>query len=227
MIMGKQLYNILVIEDNPGDYQLIEDHLQEQFENPVITHVTDFRKAADFLLSAKQPPGMILLDLTLPDKSGEQLVNEMMKIAAQVPIIILTGFADIGFSKKSISMGISDYLVKDELNATILYKSILYTIERSKNLAALQESEKRYSNLFNLSPQPMWLYDVDTLKFVQVNKAAVDHYGYSEAEFKSMGIMDIRPDSEKNKTKIAVERIKRGNDSVYSGQFKHKKKKNY
>ena len=222
--MGKQLYNILVIEDNPGDYQLIEDHLQEQFENPVITHVTDFRKAADFLLSAKQPPGMILLDLTLPDKSGEQLVNEMMKIAAQVPIIILTGFADIGFSKKSISMGISDYLVKDELNATILYKSILYTIERSKNLAALQESEKRYSNLFNLSPQPIWLYDLETLKFVQVNKATVDHYGYSEAEFKRMTIMDITPDSGKNKTAIAIERRRLGNDSIYTGQFKHKKK---
>ncbi|MDP4285324.1 MAG: PAS domain S-box protein [Bacteroidota bacterium] len=222
--MDKQLYNILVVEDNPGDYLLIEDHLLEQFENPVITQVTDFRKAADFFLSAKPPLDVILLDLTLPDKSGEQLVNEMMKIAAPIPIIILTGFSNIDFSKKSISLGISDYLVKDELNATILYKSILYAIERSKNLAALQESEKRYSNLFNLSPQPMFLYDLETLKLVQVNKAAIDHYGYSEAEFKRMTIMDIRPDSEKNKTAIAIERRRQGNDLIYTGQFKHKKK---
>ncbi len=224
MIRDNHLLNILVVEDNPGDYLIIEESLLEQLNNPELVHVTDFRKASNYLGSTQNLPDLILLDLTLPDKSGEKLVNEMIRIAPTVPIIILTGFSDIEFSKKSISLGVSDYLVKDELNAAILYKSILYAIERSKNLSALRESEKKYSDLFNLSPQPMWLYDLETLKFIQVNKATIDHYGYSEEEFREMTIMDIRPESEKSKTEIAVQGRKQGNTANYTGQFKHIKK---
>ncbi len=222
MAMDNQSYKILVVEDNPGDYLLIEDQLLEMLENPAIVHVTSFRKAVEYWLSSETQPDVVLLDLTLPDKSGELLVNEFIHIAGQVPIIILTGYTDVEFSKKSISLGISDYLVKDELNAGILFKSILYAIERCKNLAIIRESEKRYSDLFNLSPQPMWLYDQETLKFIQVNKAAVDHYGFSKTEFYAMTIMDIRPDSEKNKTAIAIQARKEENDSIYTGQFTHK-----
>jgi PAS domain S-box-containing protein len=58
---------------------------------------------------------------------------------------------------------------------------------------ALRESESRYSTLFYNSPQPIWLYDPETFRFVKVNKAAVDKYGYSEEEFCNMTIFDIRP----------------------------------
>ena len=223
-MIDNQLYNILVIEDNPGDFLLIEDYLLEQFENAAITHVTDFRQAVVFWKSASELPHIVLLDLTLPDKSGEQLVMEMMKIAVPVPIIILTGFADIPFSKRSFALGIADYLIKDELNATILYKSILYAIERSKNLAAMLESEKRYSDLFNLSPQPMWLYDIETLKFLQVNKATIEQYGFSEQEFLEMTIMDIRPEWEISKTEFAIQERANMQGVSYTGQFVHKKK---
>ena len=50
-------------------------------------------------------------------------------------------------------------------------------------LLKLKESEKRYSNLFHASPLPMWVYDIETLRFVQVNNAAIKHYGYTETEF--------------------------------------------
>jgi PAS domain S-box-containing protein len=55
------------------------------------------------------------------------------------------------------------------------------------------ESERNYRMLFQGHPQPMWLYDVDTLAFLDVNDAAVDRYGYSREEFLAMKITDIRP----------------------------------
>ena len=58
---------------------------------------------------------------------------------------------------------------------------------------ALKDSEQRYRTLFESNPHPMWVYDVETLKFLTVNDAAVAHYGYSREEFLAMTIMDIRP----------------------------------
>lgn len=55
---------------------------------------------------------------------------------------------------------------------------------------------KKYQSLFNLSPLPMWVYDTGDLRFLAVNRAAVHHYGYSEDEFLSMTIEDIRPKEE-------------------------------
>jgi len=59
-----------------------------------------------------------------------------------------------------------------------------------------RESERRRSMLFDANPQPMWIFDVETLEFLAVNDAAVRHYGYSRQEFLGMTIMDVRPDEE-------------------------------
>jgi PAS domain S-box-containing protein len=56
----------------------------------------------------------------------------------------------------------------------------------------LEESERRYRLLFDSNPQPMWVYEVGTLKFLEVNHSAVEHYGYSREEFLSMTLRDIR-----------------------------------
>lgn len=58
---------------------------------------------------------------------------------------------------------------------------------------ALRESEWRYRLLFETNPQPMWVYDLETLSFLAVNEAAIHHYGYSRREFLLMTIRDIRP----------------------------------
>ncbi|MDB5873974.1 MAG: fgrK [Ramlibacter sp.] len=58
---------------------------------------------------------------------------------------------------------------------------------------ALKDSEQRYRTLFESNPHPMWVFDLENLKFLTVNDAAVAHYGYSRDEFLAMTIKDIRP----------------------------------
>jgi len=63
---------------------------------------------------------------------------------------------------------------------------------RKQAEAALREGEDRYRQMFQVNPQPMWVYDVETLAFLAVNDAAVAHYGWSREEFLGMTIADIR-----------------------------------
>lgn len=224
MIKDKKPYKILVVEDNPGDFLLISDYLEEQISNPNIVHTTNFKETKKILENSTTIIDVVLLDLSLPDKSGELLVEEILLLCSQMPIIILTGYTDIDFSINSISKGIADYLLKDELNADSLYKSIIYCIERLKKNNEITESEKRYSELFHLSPLPMWVYDIESLEFLDINKAAQKHYGYTEEEFLEMTIREIRP---KEDIPLFEEQLNKMHSNPFqymNGIFRHIKK---
>jgi len=64
-------------------------------------------------------------------------------------------------------------------------------VERERAERVLRESEERYRTLFESSPHPMWVYDCETLGFLEINDAAAEHYGYSREEFLSMHIADV------------------------------------
>lgn len=191
MSADKHPYCILTIEDNPGDYVLVTEFLEERIPSCSIYHAPDFKTATGFLTKQPNSLDVILLDLTLPDKSGAELVMEVLAMAGNLPVIVLTGNADIDFSIRSISFGVSDYLVKDDLTSDVLYKSIIYSIERKKIIKQLKESEERFSTLFHQSPQPMYVYNPATTKLVQVNKAATVLFGYTEEEMQGMSVMEI------------------------------------
>lgn len=219
MIKDTNDYHVLIIEDNPGDFTLIYDYLIEQIKSPHIQNAKNFSKAVEILKNEKSFD-IILLDLALPDKSGDELINDILKICGDTPVIILTGFSDMEFSIRSISLGVSDYLIKNDLNASSLYKSILYCLERKKRIRELKESEKRYSELFRLNPQPIWIYDLETFKFVQVNRAAVELYGYSVEEFLNLTVFDMRGETD---NRILIDTLKKheGNRQTLHKKSKH------
>ncbi|MEI8085573.1 MAG: PAS domain S-box protein [Paludibacter sp.] len=64
--------------------------------------------------------------------------------------------------------------------------------ERKLAELKLRESEKNYRYLFANNPQPMWIIDYETLAFLEVNSAAVNHYGYSKVEFLGMKLGNIK-----------------------------------
>ena len=67
--------------------------------------------------------------------------------------------------------------------------------ERKRAEETLRDSEASFRLLFADNPHPMWVYDLETLAFLEVNDAAVEHYGYGRAEFLTMRITDIRPEA--------------------------------
>ncbi|WP_345892445.1 EAL domain-containing protein [Mesorhizobium amorphae] len=75
--------------------------------------------------------------------------------------------------------------------------NMLVDITDEQALQSLKESEAGFRLLFESNPVPMWVYDRQTLSFLEVNEAAVQHYGYSRDQFLSMSLLDIRPEEDK------------------------------
>ena len=84
---------------------------------------------------------------------------------------------------------------EDDVPVGVVYAASDFT-DRKRHEDALRESEHRYRTLFEMNPLPMWVYDYESLRFTDVNDAAVRHYGYSRSEFLRMTIREIRPPEE-------------------------------
>ncbi len=94
--------------------------------------------------------------------------------------------------------------------------------ERRRAEDAVRNSEEEYRLLFENNPNPMWVFDVQTLQFLAVNGAAIDHYGYSRAEFLAMTIEDIRPPEDLPRLLENLQQVTVGLDNA--GTWRHRKK---
>lgn len=191
MKIEKVEYDLLIVEDNPGDVILIQEYLEDAFKQVKITVCKSYQELVELIANTTVNFDACLLDLSLPDLDGVELINEIQILLPETPIIVLTGYSNVDFSIESMKMGITDYLVKDEITALTLYKSIIYSIERKKNNAKLKDSEQRYSQLFNFSTLPKILFECESKKIIQTNLSAIESYGYSEHEFLSLEISSL------------------------------------
>lgn len=140
-------FTIVVIEDNPGDYILIEDHLIEKFQPITIKQFTDFESASHYLTLETCNCDLILLDLHLPDMHGIDLIKSILAISSKNPIIVLTGYSDQLLAKRSLELGISDFLIKDEINPALLHKSIEFAINRSRYVREIETQNEQLRNI--------------------------------------------------------------------------------
>ncbi len=85
------------------------------------------------------------------------------------------------------------YYLDEQTGKQILLSVINDVSDQRQINFNMKESLGDFSMLFHNNPTPMWIYELPTLRIMKVNKAAVQHYGYSESEFLTMTIRDIRP----------------------------------
>lgn len=127
LMKDQKNYNILVIEDNPGDYFLFEEFIREKIEKPKIKHIERFSQLQNMSENINEFD-VVFLDLTLPDKSGTDLIKEVLQISQKTPIVVLTGYSSHSLATKTIELGTYNYLFKDDLNSDKLHEIILTTL---------------------------------------------------------------------------------------------------
>jgi diguanylate cyclase (GGDEF)-like protein len=135
---------ILHVEDDMIDTRLVQKILRAI---PVYSvdcdHADSINGALDSLKSRDYD--IILLDMRLPDGFGLDLIRAVKDIAPDKPIVILSGVDDMDLTLKAVQYGAEEYLVKDELNSSILMRSIRYAMDhkqRELELAYLSEHDE-------------------------------------------------------------------------------------
>jgi PAS domain S-box-containing protein len=170
---------------------------------------------------------LILADYHLPQFDALRALQRLHERALDIPFIIVSGAIGEDVAVSAVQQGAADYVIKDRLAR--LGPAVLQALEQKRlrhekrqAVEALRESEARYRLLFERNPQPMWVYDLDTLAFLAVNQAAIRHYGYSRDEFLSMTLKDIRPPEDIPALLDNVSKVGDGIDNA--GVWRHRKK---
>ena len=139
--MDRQTTQILLIEDNPGDADLVRLRLVEG-KSPV--NVNCVNRLSDGLAAlSKQTPAVVLLDLNLPDSHGAETFRRVMEHAPNVPVVVLSGQDDEALAIKAVHQGVQDYLIKGNISSRQLERAIRYAVERQGLLRALDMAQKQ------------------------------------------------------------------------------------
>lgn len=131
----------LLIEDDDGDAFLVQELLAEAATPIQIVRVSTLAQAREHVNSVD----CVLLDLGLPDTMGLSGVHELREAAPHVAILVLTGLADEHRGVEAVTAGAQDYLVKGQVDGSLLARAIRYAIERRRadeSLRQLYESER-------------------------------------------------------------------------------------
>jgi signal transduction histidine kinase/DNA-binding response OmpR family regulator len=138
--MDKPLH-ILLVEDNPGDADLIREMLPSDDESEFRVHcVSRLSDAVSHL--HKQKTDLALLDLDLPDCQGLDTIRLTRKAAPEMPIVVLTGNQDEGVGIAAVQDGAQDFLIKGQTHRSQLSRVIRYAVHRHSDKEKMRESER-------------------------------------------------------------------------------------
>lgn len=146
-LIKRNSLSIAVLEDNDGDYALIEDYLIEIFTHVKIQRYRSYESFSENIQVKDDKCDAILLDLHLPGINGIELIKNMVNHSSKTPIIILTGYADLPLARKSLGLGIYDFLVKDEINPALLSKSIDFATSRASYVNQIETQNAKLKSI--------------------------------------------------------------------------------
>jgi sigma-B regulation protein RsbU (phosphoserine phosphatase) len=139
--MNHESTHILLIEDNPGDADLVRLRLVEAHADVAVSCVNRLATGLASMIVAQ--PAMVLLDLNLPDSHGAETYRKVLEQAPGVPIVVLSGLDDEELAASAVHQGVQDYLVKGNFDSKQLARAMRYAIERQALLTTLDMSRRQ------------------------------------------------------------------------------------
>ncbi|MGE5499939.1 MAG: response regulator, partial [Syntrophothermus sp.] len=188
--MLEEIIKVLIVEDNPGDLELIRLMLREDTSTRFEIHHASTLALGIAILKEKDID-VVLLDLGLPDSMGIQTIETFEKEAVDVPVIVLTGMEDSRIVAQAVRLGAQDYLVKGDFELTLLRKSIMYAIERKKIEHRLRETNDRVTSIVRLIPSSLSITTFEEGNYLEVNEAFEKITGFSKDEVIGKSVVDL------------------------------------
>jgi PAS domain S-box-containing protein len=186
---------LLLLEDNAADADLL---IAELRRSNVQAEVKVVGTRAAYLENLDPAIDAIISDFELPQFNAKEALALLQAQRLDIPFVVVSGAIGEETAVDLMKLGAADYLLKDRrarLPQALAHavEARLLRVEQKGAKEALQRQEKQYRVLFATYPSPTWVYDAETLAFLAVNDAAVEHYGYSREQFLAMTIRDIYP----------------------------------
>ncbi|MBP2707096.1 fused response regulator/phosphatase [Microbispora sp. RL4-1S] len=127
---------LLLIEDDAGDAFLVEELLAGAERPPKITWARSLSEARERLTPDVR---CVLVDLSLPDAMGLEALEQVLSMAPDTAVLVLTGLDDAHVGIDAVAAGAQDFLVKQDVDARLLIRAIRYAIERKRADLAMRE----------------------------------------------------------------------------------------
>ncbi|MVN20082.1 ATP-binding response regulator [Mucilaginibacter arboris] len=192
--MGRHTLNILIVEEDAANFVLLNSYINKFFQNPVIVYSQFLTKAVE--INSSVAFDVLIISLKFEQTSEKELFNKLLKKANHPAVIILTDHPNETLATEAILAGAQDVIAKENLNSSILYKSITHAVARRIKNLEVATAGQQYKNLFNRNPLPVLVYEVDNKKLLLTNEAAEHFYGYTWVEFAAMTIFDLQQKTE-------------------------------
>ena len=158
-MIGNREIRILLIEDDEDDYVLTRDLLGDSRRTRfALDWVTSYDEALAAMRSGEHD--VYLVDYRLGEHDGLEVLREARAAGCLRPIILLTGQGDGDVDIAAMKAGAADYLLKGQIDAQILERSIRYSLEQNRTLEALRESEERYALSARGANDGLWVWDL-------------------------------------------------------------------
>jgi len=171
---------VLLVEDDEDDYvltrELLADSRRSEFQ---LDWISDFDDALAAMCRFEHD--LYLVDYRLGEYDGLELLRRAKELGCKAPLILLTGQGDGDVDVAAMKAGAADYLVKGHLDAPLLERSIRYSLEQSRTLHALRESEERYALSARGANDGLWVWDL-TRAVVYYSPRWKSMLGYSDDE---------------------------------------------
>ena len=169
-----------------------------------------------------------LARLLVSDTAGGVVARRILPVALLAPFVL--GWLRIAGQQRGLygpELGRALSAVADALVLTVILLGTAAALmradeKRRSSEKGLRTAEEKYRLLFESSPLPMWVVDRESLRYLAVNDAAVEHYGYSRDEFLSMNIRQLRPAEDAARVQQALPKENAGLERM--GIWRHLKK---
>ncbi|MEO3812025.1 SpoIIE family protein phosphatase [Sphaerisporangium sp. B11E5] len=124
-----EMLTILLIEDDAGDAFLVEELLSG---SPEPTKIIWARTLAESRERLTDDVHCVVVDLSLPDASGLEALRQVLTMAPDTAVLVLTGLNDAHMGVEAVAAGAQDYLIKQDVDDRLLGRAISYAIERKR-----------------------------------------------------------------------------------------------